>query len=68
MSTADLNIGSIRYVFSTKWANSGAEAVLGDQFPSLASWHEAQPEHVMVSAIAMSFEQLLTIKCGNLKI
>ena len=32
------------YVFSTQWANRGAEAVMQSQFPSIISWHESQPE------------------------
>ena len=32
------------YVFSTRWANRSAEAVMKDQFPSIISWHESQPE------------------------
>ena len=32
------------YVFSTGWANRGAEAVMQDQFPSIVAWHESQPE------------------------
>ena len=32
------------YVFSTKWANMGAEAVMQDAYPSIVAWHEAQPD------------------------
>eukprot|EP00094_Tigriopus_californicus_P004642 TCALIF_04465-PA protein Name:"Similar to lgs Protein BCL9 homolog (Drosophila melanogaster)" AED:0.10 eAED:0.15 QI:775/0.71/0.62/1/0.71/0.62/8/0/1146 len=32
------------YVFSTNWANRGAEAVMQEQYPSIISWHESQPD------------------------
>ena len=32
------------YVFSTRWANRSAEAVMKEQFPTIISWHESQPE------------------------
>ena len=32
------------YVFSTKWANAGAEAVMQDTYGSIVAWHEAQPD------------------------
>ena len=40
------------YVFSTRWANRSAEAVMKEQFPTIISWHESQPEtkhHLEVS-------------------
>ena len=32
------------YVFSTTWANKGAEAVMQGAFPTIICWHENQPE------------------------
>jgi collagen type V/XI/XXIV/XXVII alpha len=31
------------FVFSTQWANKGAEAVLQGHFPSIIAYHCAQP-------------------------
>ena len=45
------------YVFSTKWANMGAEAVMQDAYPSIVAWHEAQPDtktHMEVRALFRS--------------
>ena len=32
------------YVFSTEWANKGAEALHKNEFPSIIAWHESQPQ------------------------
>ena len=32
------------YVFSTEWANKGAQAVMEEQFGSIIEWHGSQPQ------------------------
>ena len=32
------------FVFSTQWANRGAQAVINQEFGSIVQWHEAQPD------------------------
>ena len=46
------------YVFSTQWANKGAEAVMQGAFPTIICWHENQPEtrkHLAVRRIFFVF-------------
>ena len=53
------------YVFSTKWANMGAEAVMQDAYPSIVAWHEAQPDtktHMEVRA-KFRIESLPGVRC-----
>ena len=46
------------YVFSTKWANMGAEAVMQDAYPSIVAWHEAQPDTKTHMEVRASFRNM----------
>ena len=51
------------YVFSTRWANRSAEAVMKDQFQSIIAWHESQPEtkqHLEVKFQSLNFFPYMT--------
>ncbi len=56
------------YVFSTEWANTGANAVMQEQFPSIISWHESRPEtkkHLEVRREANAVVQGVGMICST---